>query len=965
MAASLKQRMDLFKKTLSSGEEADFKQKSGNTEQPDAVGKLSHSYLEKDDKATSTKRNFSVKKKETPEEKEKASKPGKIKNPFIEAEKKGKPMPSVVEAKPKRRSFGIFGKKKRESDASEASEEERRSFSTSPMDVMKSKAREMAGIRLDKSTAAPPPRKRLSILGRIGPKAQNNTMNAYNLVRDKSKADEVEGYLNQLHSFQGFKTMKRLSIRDNDIVQAMQKVIGNDPKQTTIKINGDVRFGHIKASLIQDFGDSIRQNLYLKSLTIRGVELGNTFLEALASAIRDNCSLEEIDLSRNHLTHDALVEFCQALEENHTVKVVFLQTQLSPLYEKGVEQVLTSLENNHSVKKMKIDFQSPDGSADKRLKEILQRNYWNKDHYEKPDPDDLLISFLKEDVVRAEQLFIQNELEKDLEEVREGDWDYLYELSVLFDKFKIQSELDDEAPGKRSSTQSFASPMHEMQSARTSGLGTAGKNPLTGAQGFPSDGSFLTEEFIDMYLKEDVEKGGLVFDFCNQIRLFKQFPATSPDRETIVNIFVYELMHHPRQHEFTGINMANTGCGNDFWVKIAEGVFEDPDLLPNLHLINAETNFITEKGIVAIASLIESDKHMRYIQAVKLDNQKALMSSKAERALARALCVNISVVRFSLRVRNLLERGQCNKYVVRNIDFLRQARRHHKISTGTLKERKRNEMEQLFDKIADNDESITEVIISANIKIKYTGMSDAEKVKSAKAFATNSHVTKVTMNTLGLGDDFATALGEALETNETIETLSIEGNAFSGSGFKGLFAGLGKNNSVLELRAKHQTKKMTSHEEQALPALLEPNTCITKISLDLRNSAVTMQLDKIGNRNRDHRRKSSNKTSVVSEESTEDAAEIAAAGDTPEVEEEPELDEEPDLAAVQEESEEEAEPELDEEPDLAAVQEESEEEAEPTEEPAEEEELVTAEEDAPEEEAGGEAEAEETPEPAE
>jgi hypothetical protein len=94
---------------------------------------------------------------------------------------------------------------------------------------------------------------------------------------------------------------------------------------------------------------------------------------------------------------------------------------------------------------------------------------------------------------------------------------------------------------------------------------------------------------------------------------------------------------------------------------------------------------------------------------------------------------------------------------------------------------------------------------------------------------------------------------------------------------------------------------------------------------------------------------------VVSEESTEDAAEIAAAGDTPEVEEEPELDEEPDLAAVQEESEEEEEPKLDEVPDLAAVQEESEEEAEPAE-PAEEpdeEEPVTAEE----EEAEGEAEA--------
>lgn len=936
MAASLKQRMDMFKKSATTGEEEDFKSKSGNKEQPSKVGKLTHSYLEKDDKASPAKRNFTVKKKESPEEKAKSKKPGKIKNPFLEAEKKGTTMPSISESKPKRRSFGIFGKKKEEA---EASEEERRSFSTSPMDVMKSKARDGAGIRLDTNNA-PPPKKRLSILGRARPKAANHSTNAFNLVRDKSRADEVEQYLNQITTFKSFKPTKRLSIRDNDIVQSMQKVIANDSKQTVIKINQDVRFGHIRASLVQDFGDSIRHNLFLKSLTIRGVELGNTFLEALTSAIRDNVVLEEIDLSRNHLTHDAMVEFCQALEQNHTVKVVYLQTQLSPLFEKGVDQVLSSLEKNHSVKKMKIDFQSPDGSADKKLKEILQRNYWNKDGYEKPDPDDLLISFLKEEVVRAEELFEQNELEKDLEEVREGDWDYLYELSVLFDKFKL--DVEEDGSNKRSSAQSFASPMHEGQTARTSGFGTAGKNPLTGAQGFPSDGSFLTEEFIDQYLKEDVERGGLVFDFCNQFRLFKQFPATSPDRETIVNIFVYELTHHPRQHEFTGINMANTGCGNDFWMKISEAALEDVDILPNVHLINAETNFITEKGIVAIADLIKSDTSMRYIQAVKLENQKALLSSKAERALARALCVNISVVRFSLRVRNLLEREQCNKYVVRNIDFLRQARRHHKISTGTLKERKRNEMEKFFDSIAANDESITEVSISADIK--YTGLSDKEKVKSAKAFATNSHVTKVTMNALGLSDDFATALGEALESNETIEQLIVEGNAFTGAGFKGLFAGLGKNSSVLELRAKHQTKKMTSPDEQALPALLEPNPSITKISLDLRNSAVTMQLDKVGNRNREVKRRASKQASIESEQAAEEAAQKAteAAGTGQETsspqeeeEEEPELADEPNLSAVTEEEEEEEEPEPESVEEMTPSDEKEEEEEEAETEPVE------------------------------
>jgi len=111
-----------------------------------------------------------------------------------------------------------------------------------------------------------------------------------------------------------------------------------------------------RLSMVVDFGDSIRKNLYLKTLTIRGVDLGNTFLEALASAIRDNVTLKEIDLSRNSFTHDALVEFCQALELNQTITTVRLQTQMSPIYKNSIETVLEALDKNRSIKSMMIDF---------------------------------------------------------------------------------------------------------------------------------------------------------------------------------------------------------------------------------------------------------------------------------------------------------------------------------------------------------------------------------------------------------------------------------------------------------------------------------------------------------------------------------------------------------------------------------------------------------------------------------
>jgi hypothetical protein len=102
--------------------------------------------------------------------------------------------------------------------------------------------------------------------------------------------------------------------------------------------------------------------------------------------------------------------------------------------------------------------------------------------------------------------------------------------------------------------------------------------------------------------------------------------------------------------------MANSCCGNDFFTILAERCLADASLLPNLHLLNAETNYITEPGVVALSKCISSPTTFKYLQVVKLENQNSLMTSKAEFALARAMCVNRSVVVCGLRVRNLLEK---------------------------------------------------------------------------------------------------------------------------------------------------------------------------------------------------------------------------------------------------------------------------------------------------------------------
>lgn len=179
--------------------------------------------------------------------------------------------------------------------------------------------------------------------------------------------------------------------------------------------------------------------------------------------------------------------------------------------------------------------------------------------------------------------------------------------------------------------------------------------------------------------------------------------------------------------------------------------------------------------------------------------------------------------------------------------------REHATKTGTLKARKRNEMEQYFDKIAANDESITEVDLVGDQK--FLSLKSNEKTRSGAAFATNSHVKTLKMQKLGLDDSFAKEMGAAIAKNITIEKLVIDSNAITGEGIKALFAGLGQNSTIVEFQVRHQSKTMASADEEPLPDLLEPNTTVIKLGVDCRNQLIKMKLDKKTNANREHQRK--------------------------------------------------------------------------------------------------------------
>jgi hypothetical protein len=80
--------------------------------------------------------------------------------------------------------------------------------------------------------------------------------------------------------------------------------------------------------------------------------------------------------------------------------------------------------------------------------------------------------------------------------------------------------------------------------------------------------------------------------------------------------------------------------------------------------MHIESNNVTDLGVQALVKGLEMPA-WKYLQAIKLDNQKKLLSTEAETEPLHALARNRTVIKLSLRVRNLSQRDQINLIVTR------------------------------------------------------------------------------------------------------------------------------------------------------------------------------------------------------------------------------------------------------------------------------------------------------------
>jgi hypothetical protein len=638
----------------------------------------------------------------------------------------------------------------------------------------------------------------------------------------------IQGYMETIRKAGALPDARAISTRDNDLVTRLLLIMRNDPSTTELIIDGDVRFEHLQKSMVLELAESLRTNFHVKTIKVNNVELGNEFLSTLASSIETNFTLETLDLTNNSFTSEALADFCVAMAKNKSLMNVDLRKQHSPLSSQSERDAIKALTGNKVVQKFRIELRSD--KCEELLETIIARNKKRNKVMTSTEYDKKLVAYLKKEAEQAEKLEAERKAdESDGTKLLTDDWGYLYQLAELAEKYKSTDRVDEEEDE------------NDHDASSNKGKGESLERTLA-MDSFSADGSFLTTAFIEKYFVENKDVGTLTFQFNNQFKMFKRFPIGDKARSLIVKKFADALVDHPRSAEITHIFLANINCTDDLIERLCERCVANPKLLPRLHMLNLETNTIFGPGIVALAECVASPNSWNFLQTIKLENQSRLMKTEGEAALAKALLVNRSVIRLGMTVRNLLERDRIGRYLQRNMDYQRKARREYAIKTGNVTERSRNKMEKYIDSIAADDPSITEVnIVGDQLFLSLNG---TEVLNAAKCFGTNTHVKRVKLCNLGLDDTFAAALANSIETNSAIEYLSVDSNAISGEGIKAIAESLSRNNSITELQIRHQKKNMAAADEDKIAGLLDGNETIVKMGVDLRSHSAKSNLDR-------------------------------------------------------------------------------------------------------------------------
>ncbi|TPX78290.1 hypothetical protein CcCBS67573_g00458 [Chytriomyces confervae] len=154
------------------------------------------------------------------------------------------------------------------------------------------------------------------------------------------------------------------------------------------------------------------------------------------------------------------------------------------------------------------------------------------------------------------------------------------------------------------------------------------------------------------------------------------------------------------------------------------------------------------------------------------------------------------------------------------------------------------EVSQLIQDIIDNNPAVVEV----NLK-DCLFLTQAQALMLAAGVSQNTVLKSLNLNNCRLNATFGIKMGEALQNNDTLESLSLERNSIGPLGIKAIATGLANNKSLVHLHLANQNLAAGFESEQALAKAISANNQITTFTANIRDHSSRGVIDRALARN--------------------------------------------------------------------------------------------------------------------
>eukprot|EP00475_Leptophrys_vorax_P026710 TRINITY_DN3788_c0_g1_i1.p1 TRINITY_DN3788_c0_g1~~TRINITY_DN3788_c0_g1_i1.p1 ORF type:complete len:453 (-),score=148.56 TRINITY_DN3788_c0_g1_i1:60-1418(-) len=137
---------------------------------------------------------------------------------------------------------------------------------------------------------------------------------------------------------------------------------------------------------------------------------------------------------------------------------------------------------------------------------------------------------------------------------------------------------------------------------------------------------------------------------------------------------------------------------------------------------------------------------------------------------------------------------------------------------------------------------------------EFVKMSSDKKLAFLAALGDNSTIKTLKLVKAGLTDEHAQVLSDTLKRNASLEEVNVSSNKFTSQGLLWLLDSLRENKTLKKLHMRGQSggsSVVNSSVESAVLSMMEVNTTLTTLAVEIRTRQTTQQLEKSLQRNRE------------------------------------------------------------------------------------------------------------------